>query len=67
MSTRVRCNLDILTLRSVYCSAATKQILLRLETYACRINYAKGVLEAEQQTYKHLRKILVRLVVAAET
>ncbi|KAL2206934.1 hypothetical protein CC79DRAFT_1398789 [Sarocladium strictum] len=48
------------TLRSpfVYCSAATKEILLRLETYACRVNYAKGILEAQQQTYRHLKKIL---------
>ncbi|KAL7931533.1 beta-lactamase-like protein [Trichoderma chlorosporum] len=46
------------TLRSpfVYCSAATRQILLRLERYPCRINYAKGILEARQQTYKHLSR-----------
>ncbi|KAM6480720.1 hypothetical protein HDV62DRAFT_381286 [Trichoderma sp. SZMC 28011] len=46
------------TLRSpfVYCSAATREILLRLERYPCRINYARGILEARQQTYKHLSK-----------
>ncbi|KAH8126839.1 beta-lactamase-like protein [Trichoderma asperelloides] len=46
------------TLRSpfVYCSAATREILLRLERYPCRINYSKGILEARQQTYKHLSK-----------
>jgi hypothetical protein len=44
---------------SVYCSAATRQILLRLERYPCRINYAKGILEARQQTFKHLHKVLV--------
>ncbi|KAH7161638.1 artemis protein [Dactylonectria macrodidyma] len=42
----------------VYCSAATKEILLRLERYPCRINYAKGILEASKQTYKHLAKVL---------
>lgn len=48
------------TLRSpfVYCSAATREILLRLERYPCRLNYAKGLLEARQQTYKHLSSLL---------
>ncbi|KAH7323037.1 beta-lactamase-like protein [Stachybotrys elegans] len=48
------------TLRSpfVYCSPGTKNILLRLERYPCRISYSKGILEARQQTYKHLHKIL---------
>ncbi|KAH0489731.1 hypothetical protein TgHK011_010147 [Trichoderma gracile] len=48
------------TLRSpfVYCSAATREILLRLERYPCRINYALGILEARQQTYKHLSKVI---------
>lgn len=42
----------------VYCSAATREILLRLERYPCRINYASGMLEARKQTYKHLKHIL---------
>ncbi|EGO54708.1 hypothetical protein NEUTE1DRAFT_124903 [Neurospora tetrasperma FGSC 2508] len=42
----------------VYCSAATREILLRLETVACRINYAQGILEARQLSYKHLRNLL---------
>ncbi|KAK4219877.1 beta-lactamase-like protein [Rhypophila decipiens] len=42
----------------VYCSAATREILLRLERYPCRINYAKGILEARVQTYKHLSKLM---------
>ncbi|KAH6955882.1 beta-lactamase-like protein [Ilyonectria sp. MPI-CAGE-AT-0026] len=48
------------TLRSpfVYCSAATREILLRLERYPCRVNYAKGILEASKQTNKHLAKVL---------
>ncbi|VUC25537.1 unnamed protein product [Clonostachys rosea] len=48
------------TLRSpfVYCSAATRAILLRLERYPCRINYAQGLLETRQQTYKHLHRVL---------
>ncbi|PTB65522.1 hypothetical protein BBK36DRAFT_1201930 [Trichoderma citrinoviride] len=48
------------TLRSpfVYCSAATREILLRLERYPCRLSYAEGILEARQQTYKHLSKVI---------
>ncbi|CVK93405.1 uncharacterized protein FMAN_02813 [Fusarium mangiferae] len=51
----------------VYCSAATKEILLRLERYPCRINYAKGVLELRQQTFKHLRKVLKPLPLETPT
>ncbi|KAK1775099.1 beta-lactamase-like protein [Copromyces sp. CBS 386.78] len=48
------------TLRSpfVYCSAATREILLRLETVSRRINYAQGILEARQLSYKHLKNLL---------
>ncbi|KAL0942094.1 DNA repair protein [Colletotrichum truncatum] len=42
----------------VYCSAATREILLRLERYPCRIIYARRILEARVQTYKHLKKLL---------
>ncbi|KAI5459416.1 hypothetical protein BGZ63DRAFT_448023 [Mariannaea sp. PMI_226] len=56
---------DIRTI--VYCSAATKEILLRLERYPCRINYAKGILEARQQTYKHLAKVLKPLPLETPT
>ncbi|POR36254.1 Protein artemis [Tolypocladium paradoxum] len=50
--------LDSLRSPFVYCSAATREILLRLERYPCRINYAQGILEARQQTYRHLGKVL---------
>ncbi|KAL8421169.1 hypothetical protein RB596_002093 [Gaeumannomyces avenae] len=42
----------------VYCSAPTRELLLRLERYPCRINYANGILEARVQTYKHLKNLL---------
>lgn len=42
----------------VYCSAATREILLRLERYPCRINFAKGILESRTQTFKNLKSIL---------
>ncbi|KAH7028158.1 uncharacterized protein B0I36DRAFT_147475 [Microdochium trichocladiopsis] len=50
--------LDTLKSPFVYCSAATREILLRLERYPCRINYAQGILEAREQTYRHLAKVL---------
>ncbi|KAF7551669.1 hypothetical protein G7046_g7655 [Stylonectria norvegica] len=51
----------------VYCSAATKEMLLRLERYPCRINFARGILESRQQTYKHLRKVLKPLPLETPT
>lgn len=59
----------------VYCSAVTRevnlyfvlsgdilissQLLLRLERYPHRMNFAKGILEVRRQHYKHLKTILV--------
>ncbi|RDA86938.1 hypothetical protein CP532_1871 [Ophiocordyceps camponoti-leonardi (nom. inval.)] len=51
----------------VYCSAATREMLLRLERYPCRINYAKGILEARQQTYRHLARVLKPLPLETPT
>ncbi|KAK3692298.1 beta-lactamase-like protein [Podospora appendiculata] len=51
----------------VYCSAATKEILLRLERFPCRINYAKGILEARVQRYKHLKSLLKPLPLETPT
>lgn len=42
----------------IYCSPATREILLRLEKYPHRMNFAKGILETRRQTYRHLRKLL---------
>ena len=50
--------LDTLKSPFVYCSAATREILLRLEKYQCRINHAAGILEASHQTYRHLKNLL---------
>lgn len=48
-----------LTKNSIYCSAATRAILLRLEKSSVRLNYAGGILEdTGLQTYKHLDKKL---------
>jgi DNA cross-link repair 1C protein len=42
----------------IYCSPATKEILLRLEKYPHRMNFTKGILESRKQTYGHLKKLL---------
>ncbi|KXT16489.1 hypothetical protein AC579_1751 [Pseudocercospora musae] len=42
----------------LYCSPATRELVLRLEKYENRMNFAKGVLEARKHTYKHLRSLL---------
>ncbi|KAI0875751.1 hypothetical protein GGS24DRAFT_275705 [Hypoxylon argillaceum] len=43
----------------IYCSAATKAMLLRLEKSSVRLNFASGILEDPYlQTYRHLEKKL---------
>ncbi|KAK5171313.1 uncharacterized protein LTR77_004457 [Saxophila tyrrhenica] len=42
----------------IYCSPGTRDILLRLEKYPHRMNFAKGILETRKQTYRHLKKLL---------
>ncbi|OJD15301.1 hypothetical protein ACJ73_08991, partial [Blastomyces percursus] len=42
----------------IYCSAATRELLLRLEKYPHRINFSKGILESRKKHYKHLSKLL---------
>ncbi|KAJ4988856.1 artemis protein [Stagonosporopsis vannaccii] len=42
----------------LYCSAATREILLRLEKFYYRVNFAKGVLESRNVTYdRSMRKL----------
>ncbi|EEA21635.1 DNA repair protein, putative [Talaromyces marneffei ATCC 18224] len=42
----------------IYCSAVTRELLLRLEKFPHRMNFSKGILEARKQHYGHLAKIL---------
>jgi DNA cross-link repair 1C protein len=42
----------------VYCSSATRQLLLQIEKYPHRMNFMKGVLESRKQHYKHLKLVL---------
>src|SRR5271155_5383371 len=51
----------------VYCSAATKRILLRMERYSHRMNFANGILEARKQHYRRLRLVLKALPLETPT
>ena len=42
----------------VYCTPATRDILLRLEKYPHRMNFAKGILEEQVRTFRHLKDLL---------
>lgn len=42
----------------VYCSSATRSLVLQLERYPNRINFARGVLETRKLDYKHLKTLL---------
>ncbi|KAG9240720.1 hypothetical protein BJ878DRAFT_578831 [Calycina marina] len=44
--------------KGVYCSAATRELLLRLERYPYRMNIELGVLDPRKQNYKHLKDLL---------
>lgn len=51
----------------VYCSAATKELLLRLERYPHRINFELGILESRKQHYRHLKNVLKSLPLETPT
>ncbi|CAK7272442.1 hypothetical protein SEPCBS119000_005127 [Sporothrix epigloea] len=59
--------LDTLHAPFVFCSAATRALVLRLEKTSCQINYAKGILEARKQTYKRLKHLLKPLPLETPT
>ncbi|KAA8648501.1 putative DNA repair protein [Aspergillus tanneri] len=42
----------------IYCSAATRELLLHIEKYPHRMNFSKGILESRRLHYKHLSKLL---------
>ena len=42
----------------IYCSAATREILLRLEKQTHRLNFHQGILEKRKFTYKHLNRLV---------
>ncbi|KAI5204456.1 hypothetical protein E4T39_03642 [Aureobasidium subglaciale] len=39
----------------IYCTAQTRELLLRLEKFPHRMNFAKGILESRKQTYRRLK------------
>ncbi|KAL6234112.1 hypothetical protein BDW75DRAFT_173639 [Aspergillus navahoensis] len=42
----------------IYCSSATREMLLRIEKYPHRMNFNNGILESRRLHYKHLSKLL---------
>jgi len=42
----------------VYCTAPTRELLLKLERFPHRMNFAKGILETRKQTYRKLKRLL---------
>ncbi|KAJ5697319.1 hypothetical protein N7488_011003 [Penicillium malachiteum] len=42
----------------IYCSPATRELLLKIEKYPHRMNFQKGILESRRLHYKHLTKLL---------
>ncbi|KAJ5679126.1 hypothetical protein N7462_007370 [Penicillium macrosclerotiorum] len=42
----------------IYCSPATRELLLGLEKWPHRINFEQGILEARRVHYRHLQKLL---------
>ncbi|KAJ5142698.1 uncharacterized protein N7515_001485 [Penicillium bovifimosum] len=42
----------------IYCSQATRELLLHIEKYPHRMNFNKGILESRRLHYKHLAKLL---------
>ena len=59
--------LEALKAPFVYCSSATRELLLRLEKYPHRMNFAKGILETRKQHYRHLRNLLKPIPLNAPT
>lgn len=51
-------NLDIINSPFVYCTAPTRELLLKLEKYPHRMNFVKGILEARKQTYRKVKRLL---------
>ncbi|KAL3463380.1 hypothetical protein BJX64DRAFT_287405 [Aspergillus heterothallicus] len=42
----------------IYCSVATRELLLQIEKYPHRMNFNNGILESRRLHYKHLSKLL---------
>lgn len=59
----------LLTHRSpfIYCTSATRSLLLRLERRFHRLNFARSVLESRVATYRHLKRVLRPLPLGTPT
>ena len=52
------CGLESLKSPFVYCSPATRRLLLRMEKYPHRMNFSRGILEVRKQHWRHLQLVL---------
>jgi DNA cross-link repair 1C protein len=50
-----------------YCTPATRDILLRLEKYPHRMNFAKGILETRIQSYRHRKDLMKAIALEVPT
>lgn len=50
--------LDVLKSPFLYCSPATREMLLKLEKYPHRLNFNKGIAEVVRRDYRHLNRLL---------
>ena len=51
----------------IFCSPATRDLLLRLEKYANRMNLAKGILEQRKRTFRHLKRLIKAIPLEVRT
>ncbi|MCJ1378843.1 hypothetical protein MMC17_001942 [Xylographa soralifera] len=51
----------------IYCSQGTRELLLRLEKFPHRMNFAKGILETRKVHYKHLERLLKTIPLSVPT
>lgn len=51
-------NLENIHSPFVYCTAPTRELVLRLEKYPHRMNFAKGIIEVTKQTYRRVKNLL---------
>ena len=52
------CGLESLKSPFVYCSPATRRLLLRMEKHPHRMNFSRGILEVRKQHWRHLQLVL---------
>ncbi|RMZ87357.1 hypothetical protein DV736_g5420, partial [Chaetothyriales sp. CBS 134916] len=60
-------DLEMLKMAFGYCSVTSRRLLVHMEKYLYRINFAKGILEWRKKIHKHLRLLLRALPLQTPT